>query len=427
LGLEPAFSRSTTVVWPLAGLTVLQPEPDDPAFAIPMGSLQIGVRDQSEQATLAGTSSELAPALLEPLNPASTKPGERSRKWKAALVASCFFHAAIAFAFIATGPDEILIEGGDEAGLMLLGNAPEDQSAAGDFIKDADVTKVTIIPLLEAKPVETVEAKPVEPLDEIVRETVQPVKTDAPQPATHPDKVEPLTDEPVQVVATPMPQVLAATSVTPENPKNVVAPVAEATNVKAPEAVEALAMPQPERVAAKAEPDTKPAEKRKPAEAKKPEPAKKAEKKPEKKVAEKTPTKAKTAAGGGGRNQADSRRGVADGDAQGKTAKASKGGRNSSAGNAAVSNYPGKVAAKLRRAVRSISRSARAKASRDVQVSFVVNAGGGVGGVSVVRSSGSSELDQAAVAMVRRAAPFPPIPPEAGRSSWAFTLPLGVR
>ncbi|MBN9252357.1 MAG: TonB family protein, partial [Mesorhizobium sp.] len=63
----------------------------------------------------------------------------------------------------------------------------------------------------------------------------------------------------------------------------------------------------------------------------------------------------------------------------------------------------------------------------DVHVTFVVNAGGGVGGVSVVRSSGSPELDQAAIAMVRRAAPFPPIPPEAGRSSWAFTLPLGVR
>ena len=57
---------------------------------------------------------------------------------------------------------------------------------------------------------------------------------------------------------------------------------------------------------------------------------------------------------------------------------------------------------------------------------IVVDAGGGVGGIRVIRSSGSPELDQAALAVVRRAAPFPPIPPQAGRSSWAFTLPLGT-
>ena len=66
------------------------------------------------------------------------------------------------------------------------------------------------------------------------------------------------------------------------------------------------------------------------------------------------------------------------------------------------------------------------RARSDVQVAFVVDAGGGVGGIRVIRSSGSPELDQAALAVVRRAAPFPPIPPQAGRSSWAFTLPLGI-
>ncbi|MGB3832040.1 MAG: TonB family protein, partial [Mesorhizobium sp.] len=110
----------------------------------------------------------------------------------------------------------------------------------------------------------------------------------------------------------------------------------------------------------------------------------------------------------------------------GTTANASRGGAASSAGNAAVSNYPGKVAARLRRAVRSISSLARMRARSDVQVAFVVDAGGGVGGIRVIRSSGSPELDQAALAVVRRAAPFPPIPPQAGRSSWAFTLPLGI-
>lgn len=440
LGLEPAFSRSTTAVWPLAGLSVLQPEPDDPDFAIPRGSLQVGTRDKSEHATLSGTSAELAPAAFEPLDPARAKPNSRSRKWKASLIASCVFHAAVAFAFIATGSDEILIEGGEEAGLMLLGNAPEDQSAAGDIAVEADATKVTIIPFLDAKPVETIEAKPVdtseavEPVEEVtpevaVQETVQPVAEDAPDAAAVPDKVEPVPEEPTQVaVASPMPEVLTATTVTPENTENVVAPVVEAAEPETPEVVEVVPEPKPERVTAEAEPEPKPVEKPKPAEAKKPEPVKKAAKKPqEKKAPAKQPAKEKAAAGSGGKNQSDSKRGVVDGDAQGKTASAANKGASSSAGNAAVSNYPGKVAAKLRRAVRSISRAARSKARSDVHVTFVVNAGGGVGGVSVVRSSGSPELDQAAIAMVRRAAPFPPIPPETGRSSWAFTLPLGVR
>ncbi|OJU51665.1 MAG: hypothetical protein BGO03_18850 [Mesorhizobium sp. 61-13] len=356
------------------------------------------------------------------------------------MIASCVFHAAVAFAFIATGSDEILIEGGEEAGLMLLGNAPEDQSAAGDIAVEADVTKVTIIPFLDAKPVETVEAKPVETAEAVetveevapevaVQEIVQPVAEDAPEAAAVPDKVEPVPEEPRQVaVASPMPEVLAATTVTPENTENVVAPVVEAVEPETPEVVEAVPVPKPEPVTAEAEPEPKPVEKPKPAEVKKPEPVKKVAKKPqEKKAPAKPPAKEKATAGSGGKNQSDSKRGVVDGDAQGKTASAANKGANSSSGNAAVSNYPGKVAAKLRRAVRSISRAARSKARGDVHVTFVVNAGGGVGGVSVVRSSGSPELDQAAIAMVRRAAPFPPIPPEAGRSSWAFTLPLGVR
>ena len=91
-----------------------------------------------------------------------------------------------------------------------------------------------------------------------------------------------------------------------------------------------------------------------------------------------------------------------------------------------MSNYPGKVVAKLRRALRGISSSARAKARNDVQVSFTVNANGGVGGIRIARSSGSPELDAAALAVIRRAAPFPPIPADAGRTSWAFALPLGL-
>lgn len=437
MGLEPAFSRSTTAVWPLAGLAVPPPEPDDPGFAIPRGSLVISVRDRVDEATLNGTSAELAPAAVEPLDPARTEPAGQKRKWKGALAASLVFHATIALAFVTGATNDILIEGGEEAGLMLLGNAPEDQVAAGETANDADVTEVTLIPLIEVNPIETVEAhavvEPVEALEpvedatpqETAQDVVQPVADDVPQVVT--DTLDPVPEPPAEVAAaTPVPQVLTATTVTPEATDDTIPPVAETVEPETPDVVEAVPEPRPapekpvEKVAEarKPEPDRKPV---KPAAKKQP---------PEKKAAsEKAPARetAKVAAGSGGKNRADARRGVADGDARGKTATANKGSRNSSAGNAAVSNYPGKVAAKLRRAVRSISRSARSKASSDVHVTFVVNAGGGVGGVSVVRSSGSPELDREAVAMVRRAAPFPPIPAEAGRSSWAFTLPLGVR
>jgi protein TonB len=58
-------------------------------------------------------------------------------------------------------------------------------------------------------------------------------------------------------------------------------------------------------------------------------------------------------------------------------------------------------------------------------VSFVVRSDGDVSSVRLVRSSGSPDLDKTAVAIIRRAAPFPPIPPEADRATWAFTLPIG--
>ena len=96
------------------------------------------------------------------------------------------------------------------------------------------------------------------------------------------------------------------------------------------------------------------------------------------------------------------------------------------AGNAAVTNYPGKVRGKISRAVGRISRRDRTGAERDVTVVFTVTASGALGGLSIARSSGSPSLDLAALAAVRRAAPFPAIPEGAGRKTWQFTIPLGL-
>jgi len=59
-----------------------------------------------------------------------------------------------------------------------------------------------------------------------------------------------------------------------------------------------------------------------------------------------------------------------------------------------------------------------------VKVSFTVSADGGLKAVSVKASSGYDELDEAALSAVRDAAPFAPIPPEAGRQQLSLSITL---
>lgn len=442
MGMEPAFSRAT-VSWPLAGIGTMPPEPDDPAFAIPHGALQPGLRDAGERIYIADTKAELSAKPPEPLHAAQGRSFESSGKWKIAIACSLLLHAAVAWAFLSGFVDEhILIEGSDQAGVLLLGNAPEDQASSGAPANEPDTMQVTLVPMVQPKPVESIEALPVE-----AAETVQPVD-DAATEAPVAETLSPVAETPAEPVPTetmtampvePEPEVLSAETVSPAG-DNIVQPPVPEQPAKADEIPAAKPAPASETVAP--EPEPKPVERPKPVEKKaepkeppkkgeKAKPGKTAEKPREKaekpKAAEKKAEAGKARSGSNGQNQADSKRGVADGKASGKNTAAGRSGRSSAAGNAAVSNYPGKVAAKLRRAMRSLSRSTISKARRDVRVSFTVSASGGLNGVSIASSSGSPDLDQAALAIVRRAAPFPPIPADAGRSSWSFTLPLGVK
>lgn len=88
-------------------------------------------------------------------------------------------------------------------------------------------------------------------------------------------------------------------------------------------------------------------------------------------------------------------------------------------GDAEVAKYPAEVLRKLRRALRSSNGP-----GGEVVVRFTVLTGGQVTDVSVGRSSGNSTVDQAGLAAVSRAAPFPAIPVAAGRTSWTFDVPL---
>ena len=88
-------------------------------------------------------------------------------------------------------------------------------------------------------------------------------------------------------------------------------------------------------------------------------------------------------------------------------------------GDAEVAKYPSDVLRKLRRALRSNSGP-----RGEVVVRFTVLANGQVTDLGIGRSSGNGAVDQAGLATVSRAAPFPVIPNAANRSSWTFDVPL---
>jgi protein TonB len=143
------------------------------------------------------------------------------------------------------------------------------------------------------------------------------------------------------------------------------------------------------------------------------EPAKetpKATTKPVERPQDEPPSKQATL-GNGGASDADSAASSKSGGGAGKT---------NAGGSAAVSKYPGLVQARVARA----AKRPKGSAGGEALVSFTVSASGGVTRIGLARSSGNDAVDQAAIAAVNRAAPFPPIPAEAGRSSWQFTVPI---
>ncbi|TPJ13651.1 TonB family protein [Mesorhizobium sp. B2-7-2] len=129
-------------------------------------------------------------------------------------------------------------------------------------------------------------------------------------------------------------------------------------------------------------------------------------------------------AGSAGPGETVEPRGTADGDTRDAPVVASKG-KKQAAGNALESRYSGEIQKKLARANRRVSKSIQAKARNNARVVFVVAADGSVSDLQLAESSGSAELDQFALTLVRKQAPFPPIPPETGKSSWVFKARIG--
>lgn len=194
-----------------------------------------------------------------------------------------------------------------------------------------------------------------------------------------PQEPEPAEELPEASIAEPLPRLAAPAAMTLPAPD-----VPVSSEVALPPELE---KPQ-EREVAEAVPEVKP----------KPRPEKKTEKKTEKKPVEQPdPEPARKAA-----KESTAAPPVASAQKTGKTPKAS-----------------GMSPAAYAKAVMKKVRSTRKKAGAgkgSVVVGFSIGPDGSLAGVNVLQGSGNAALDQVAVDHIRRAAPFPPPPAEAGRS-----------
>ena len=295
--------------------------------------------------------------------------------WGGAVVLSLLAHAGAA-AILTMAPeqkqDEALIAGGVVAEVAMLGSGAFESLEAGN--PDDTITHEPVEPEeYEPVPQEVSEIKP----EEIVPQEIEPMPV---------DPVEPLDIQPVSPEAV------------------------ETMEIQGAE-VEIAAIPIPE-----IKPDVEPEAKTETIE---PEPEKKVEKPVEKKPVRKKVVKK---AGEKGKSQQSATRGQVDGSTDVKNAAlgGEKKGNSTRAGNAAVSNYPGKIRSKINRSKRRVNGGH----SGSVVVSFVVSSNGSASSIRVAKSSGVAALDKAAADSIRRASPFPRIPEAAGRNSWAFNVPI---
>ena len=385
--------------------------------------------------------------------------------WTAALFVSLLVHGGAA-ALLAGRTDEVRVAGGDPVEIAILGNSFEDAVSAGEIAEDAEPVAVEAGPetadvadLVDPAEIVAAEPSPADvATDTSVAETAEAetgAVAEADAPVVEGSVFVPLAetaradetvaeradaaDAPLQEAerAAPVPPVASPVAVeqaepvereTPDLSMDEPVSFSDAERVAAvePDWVEPeetfeevvnapIPMPRPDIEALKAEEERRAAERQ--------QQAQRQQAARQQQASNRQP--ARQSAGAGGASQADTRRGDASGAATGRSAQASgQGAQASAAGNAAVSNYPGQVVSRLRRSVSYPAQARRQRISGEVHVAFTVARNGSVSGLQIVRSSGHSILDQAALQAVQRAAPFPPIPDGAGRSSWGFTVPL---
>ncbi|WP_456776822.1 energy transducer TonB [Bradyrhizobium sp. USDA 4369] len=78
----------------------------------------------------------------------------------------------------------------------------------------------------------------------------------------------------------------------------------------------------------------------------------------------------------------------------------------------------------MQRAKRYPAAAAAEHQTGTVQLNFTVSRNGRVLSRHIVRSSGSSALDQEVLAMIERAQPLPPFPPSMPQAQTVLTVPI---
>lgn len=346
--------------------------------------------------------------------------GRRMLPFLLACAASLGVHFAAAMVMVPPAAP-VLVEGGATPEIAALGSSFEDLLQGSDRLLPTDAGTI--------EPVATDAARSVE--DALVPEPVRPESVQATRPIPValaraemvPAAAKPATVTPVAAV--PAPSLAAAVTPAPSAPAlpAAVSPKAELTETAvSTAAAEPASEPKEVEVAALTPAETVETLTARlervavPVPTPRPTPARMAKKPREKKAEPRR--EARTAPGNATRNaRAGSEAGEAS--AKAKTGGGVRGGAASRAGNAAASNYPGKVYAKIRR-----TRQGAAKGSGVARVRFSISASGGLAAVSIAASSGSSSVDMAALDHVRRSAPFPRPPSGARRQ---FVIPIEVR
>lgn len=288
--------------------------------------------------------------------------GRELALWATAAVLIVSAHAGSVWAFSQLRPEE---QAAAQAApvVAMIDLAP--MVVAPDAVPDemADMVESIETPMLETPPDETEAVEPVEP---------------APVQKAEEAPLEPVEQEPVEVASVeppPEPEMVEPAPAEPVVPEAVVETIEEVVE-KQPEKVEPAPEPKP-----------------------KPKPVKKAQRKPVPKPSVTRKIAAQEAP------RAAAPRPVEGGATNGVS----------------PARWQSRVNAHLNRYKRYPSgESAQGTAS----VRFTIDATGRVTGVSLVRSSGSGALDQAAVDMVRRASPVPAPPPAIAKPSMSLTVPV---
>ncbi|WP_049731623.1 cell envelope integrity protein TolA [Rhizobium ecuadorense] len=358
------------------------------------------------------------PLSAPPMDAAVEKQDDEKKPVRRRLALTCLgsllFHTSLVVAlalFMPQPPNEVIEDAGEAVSVIVFGDSDIDQTSAGD-------------PELELKP------------DEIAAEEVKP---DTFQSTTVTDELRPTDTQPQEVTRVSPETAVAAEPeiLVSQNPAETFVAQPMATVVPeqpAPDVVPTL-VPQ-QAVTAPVQPMEVQPEEVKPVETAEvsPKPEEKPEPKPTSKVEKPKPDKKeqprKKVEPTGGKNGADRRdttRGVTTGqDAPEFNGMSTASGRGDGIGSAAVANYPGKVQKRIRRAIRVPDEYKRMGGAISVRLRLTIDGTGRLSSVSVAGSSGIPDLDKVALDGVRRAAPFPPLPPEWGKASWSFTQEVQV-